>query len=105
MEYSAMVRWLRHFARQDRGAVLAYVTIALPVLVGLGILAVDVSRLSNLSTSMQKGADALAIAGAAELDRSPTAITRANAAIANMVPNRSLLTGVWRQSPARPSSI
>jgi hypothetical protein len=58
------------------------------VLIGTAVLAVDASRLSILATTLQKGADALALAGAAELDRKPTAITRAEAAIANMVANR-----------------
>ena len=74
--------------RDERGAVLIYVSIILPVLIGTAVLAVDASRLSILATTLQKGADALALAGAAELDRKPTAITRANAAIANMVANQ-----------------
>jgi hypothetical protein len=60
----------------------------LPVLIGVALLAVDASRFGNLLTSLQKGADALALAGAAELDRKPDAITRADGAIANMVANR-----------------
>ena len=42
----------------------------------------------NLQTALQKGADSLALAGAAELDRKPTAIARADAAIANLVTNQ-----------------
>src|SRR5262245_28724756 len=78
----------RRFGREQRGAVLPYVTITLPVLIGFSLLAVDGARLGNLSTSLQKGADALALAGAAELDRKPDAITRADAAMANMVANQ-----------------
>src|SRR5262245_49603046 len=72
----------------ERGALLVYVSISLPVLVGIALLAVDASRLYNLSASLQKGADALALAGAAELDRKPDAITRADAAMASMVANQ-----------------
>src|SRR5687767_1407877 len=78
----------KRLSADQRGAVLIYVTLLLPVLVGFSLLAVDASRLYNLSTHLQKGADALALAGAAELDRKPDAITRANAAIANMVANQ-----------------
>jgi Flp pilus assembly protein TadG len=76
------------FGKGKQGAVLVYVSIILPVLIGVALLAVDASRLENLATTLQKGADALAIAGAAELDRKPTAITRADAAIATMVANQ-----------------
>lgn len=79
---------LRRLSRDERGAVLVYVTLILPVLVGFGVLAVDASRLYNLATTLQKGADALALAAAAELDRKPGAIDRAQAAIANMVANQ-----------------
>ena len=77
-----------HFCVDQSGAVLIYVTMMMPVLVGLGVLAVDFSRLSNLNTGLQKGADALALAGAAELDRKPDSIARATAAINNLVVNQ-----------------
>jgi Flp pilus assembly protein TadG len=78
----------KRLSADQRGAVLIYVTLLLPVLIGFSLLAVDASRLYNLSTHLQKGADALALAGAAELDLKPDAITRADAAIANMVANQ-----------------
>jgi hypothetical protein len=43
-----------------------------------------------LQTQLQNGADALALAGAAELDRTPTAIERASRAINRLVTNSSL---------------
>ena len=70
-----------------RGAILVYVALLLPILMGGAVLAIDASRLFNLQTFLQKGADALAIAGAAELDGRTTSITRANTAIANLVSN------------------
>src|SRR5262245_58776103 len=76
------------FGKGERGPVLVYFSIILPVLIGTALLAVDASRLYNLATTQQKGADSLALAGAAELDRKPDAITRADAAIANMVANQ-----------------
>lgn len=75
------------FARDERGAVLIYISLMLPLFVGLSLLAVDASRVYNLTTQLQKAADALALAGAAELDRRPDAITRANAAMTNLVAN------------------
>ena len=81
-------RAMGRFGRDRRGAVLIYVSLLLPVLVGLSLLAVDASRLYNLHSTLQKAAEALALAGAAELDRKPDAITRADAAIANMVANQ-----------------
>lgn len=96
---NAILRLASRFAAERRGAVLIYVAIMLPVLVGGALLAVDASKLYNLQTLLQKGADALALAGAAELDGKPTAITRANAAIANLVQNQH------RFSDAGPTQI
>ena len=78
----------RRFCADQTGAVLIYVTMMMPVLIGLGVLAVDFSRLSNLNTGLQKGADALALAGAAELDRKPDSIARATVAINTLVVNQ-----------------
>src|SRR5262249_37350788 len=63
------------------GIILPYVTVMLVVIVGVAVLALDGSRYMSLQTQLQNGADALALAGAAELDRTPTAIERANRAI------------------------
>jgi Flp pilus assembly protein TadG len=75
-------------ARDASGTVLIYVALLMPVIIGMSALAIDAGRLNNLHTSLQNAADALALAGAAELDRRPTAITRANAAIDNLTANR-----------------
>src|SRR5262245_57486935 len=72
------------------GIILPYVTLLLVAIVGLCVLALDGSRYMSLQTQLQKGADALALAGAAELDRMPTAIARATNAINNLVTNSSL---------------
>jgi hypothetical protein len=63
------------------GVILPYVTVMLVVIVGVSVLALDGSRYMSLQTQLQNGADALALAGAAELDRTPTAIERATKAI------------------------
>ena len=76
----------------DRSAIaLIYVTVTLPVLIGFALLAIDVGRLTTLHSTLQHGADALALAGGAELDRRPDAIVRSNRAISNLINgNRSL---------------
>lgn len=72
------------------GIILPYVTVMLVVIVGVSVLAVDGARMVSLQTQLQKAADAYALAGAAELDRLPTAISRAGRAINNLVANRTL---------------
>jgi Putative Flp pilus-assembly TadE/G-like len=75
------------------GVILPYVTMMLVVVVGVSVLALDGSRYLSLQTQLQKGADALAPAGAAELDRTPTAIERAIDVINSLITNASLLGG------------
>lgn len=73
--------------QDTRGIMLPYVTIMLVVLIGCSVLAVDGARFMSLQTQMQNAADALALAGARELDKQPNAITRATNAIDNLVAN------------------
>src|SRR5687768_14132251 len=79
----------KQFCRDEDGISLVFVTITLPVILGLGLLVIDGSRYFSLHNDLQKGADALALAAGAELDGGSDAITRANRAIANLVQNRS----------------
>src|ERR1700731_1936043 len=72
---------LKSFRADTDGIILPYVMMMLVVIVGVAVLALDGSRYMSLQTQLQNGADALALAGAAELDRTPTAIERANKAI------------------------
>src|SRR5260370_38109847 len=62
----------------------------LVVMVGLSVLALDGARLMSLQTQLQNAADALALAGAAELDRLPDAETRARTAIQRLLTNSTL---------------
>jgi Flp pilus assembly protein TadG len=75
------------FAQAERGAVAIYVALAAVVTLGIAGLAVDASRAMILRSEAQAAADALALAAASQLDGTPTAITRANTAIANLVEN------------------
>jgi hypothetical protein len=78
---------LHRFRRDERGSAMVFVAVMLPVLVGFALLAIDMSRANNLHNDLQKGADAFALAGAAELDGSTGAQFRATAAITNLITN------------------
>src|SRR5262245_2225616 len=78
------------FWNDTSGVILPYVTVMLVVIVGLSVLALDGARLMSLQTQLQNGADALALAGAAELDRLPDAETRARTAIERLLTNATL---------------
>jgi len=79
------------------GIILPYVTLMLVAIVGLAVLALDGARYMSLQTQLQNGADALALAGAAELDRLPDAEDRAINAIRSLLANSSLFgTGANR---------
>src|SRR5256886_5129415 len=80
----------RAFWDDTNGIILPYVTLLLVVIVGVSVLALDGARYMSLQTQLQNGADALALAGAAELDRLPDARTRAVRAIENLVANGTL---------------
>jgi Putative Flp pilus-assembly TadE/G-like len=72
------------------GVILPYVTMMLVVIVGTSVLALDGARYMSLQSQLQNGADALALAGAAELDQKSDSITRATAAIDSLVTNATL---------------
>ena len=77
----------RRLARDEGGAALVYVSVALTVFMGFAALVIDGSRLFTLDTEMQSAADALALAGAAELDGNADSTERATAAMDNLVRN------------------
>ena len=86
-----------------RGTVLPYVAMMLAVIIGLAALAIDGSRLMSVQTQLQNAADALALAGAAELDRRPDSIIRAEAAIRGLIANPVSGTGI--EQVAQVSSV
>jgi hypothetical protein len=77
------------FRRDNDGGMAVPIALTIPVLFGFAMLAIDGGREFNLHTSAQQGADALALAGAAELDSRPDALARANRAITSLVQNDS----------------
>jgi Flp pilus assembly protein TadG len=86
-----------------RGTVLPYVAMMLAVIIGLAALAIDGSRLMSVQTQLQNAADALALAAAAELDRRPDSIIRAEAAIRGLIANP--VTGAGIEQVAEVSSV
>ena len=74
-------------AKNKAGNVAIFLTLTLPVIIGMIGLVLDGGALLNLNSDLQKLADAAAIAGAAELDGSSTAITRATNNAQNLLSN------------------
>jgi Flp pilus assembly protein TadG len=74
-------KFWRCWAADTDGIIFPCVTVMLVVIIGVSVLALDGARFMYLQTQLQNGADALALSAAAELDRTPTAITRALNAI------------------------
>ncbi len=60
---------IRSLWRDRRGAVAIYVSISMPMLLGIAAISLDLGRLMSVNTDLQSAADAAAMAGAAELDR------------------------------------
>ena len=87
---SKIARFAKTFWSDTSGIILPYVTLMLVVIVGMAVLAIDGARFMSLQTQLQNGADALALAGAAELDRLPDAEDRAVHAIRSLLANSSL---------------
>ncbi|HEX6978894.1 MAG TPA: pilus assembly protein TadG-related protein [Alphaproteobacteria bacterium] len=87
MPRSKPTRSMRRLLRDDGGAVVLWVTVALVAFFAIGALVIDGGRLFNIHTQMQSYADHAALAAAAELDGHGDAITRAiNAATGALGP-------------------
>ena len=86
-----MRKWIRSlkqkYASDLSGAFAVWAALFAPVLISAAALSVDASRMYNLDQELQSAADALARAGAAELNQKSDSITRSERAIANLVTN------------------
>jgi len=80
-------RLFRRFVSDEQGVALILVVIMLPVIIGFAVLAIDMARVNNLHNDLQKGADAFALAGAAELDGNYDAWSRAERAMDKLIDN------------------
>ncbi|AZO09692.1 hypothetical protein EJ074_11705 [Mesorhizobium sp. M3A.F.Ca.ET.080.04.2.1] len=85
-----MLRTVRAFWHDQSGIALILVSVMLPAIIGLSLLAIDMSRMNNLDNDLQKGTDALALAAAAELNGRSDAWTRAENALTNLVSNNTM---------------
>ena len=90
---------IKAFWDDTDGVILPYVTVMLVVIIGVSVLALDGARYMDLQTQLQNGADAVALAAAAELDRTPTAIERALNAIAKFGSSNSNVKVAGYQIP------
>src|SRR5258708_4246303 len=81
--FAPLPGFVTSFWNDTSGFVLPYVTIMLPVIVGFSLLALDGARYASLQTQMQAAADAIALAGARELNQRPGAQARAINAMNN----------------------
>ena len=76
-------------AQEQDGYALAMTLVALPLILAVSAFVIDGSRVANLHTDIQNAVDAMALAGARELDGGDDAIARAQAAIAAMNGNQA----------------
>jgi len=81
------VKLLKSFLKNSTGSVAVWAAFSTPVLVGGAALSVDASRLYNMDNDLQSASDALARAGAAELDQRSDSLLRAKRAVQNLVSN------------------
>ncbi|AWB49515.1 hypothetical protein HYN69_14305 [Gemmobacter aquarius] len=75
---------MKHFLRSETGYAFLLTLIFLPVFMGVSLLVIDVGRAHNAQQDLQAAADALALAGAAELDGQPASRARAKTAMAKL---------------------
>jgi len=80
-------RFVRAVWNDTSGIILPYAALMLVAFIGVSALAIDTGRQMSLQTQMQAAADALAIAGARELNQRTGAEARATQAIAALVSN------------------
>lgn len=82
---------MKFFWRDESGYVLVLSLIAMPALMALGLIVVDIGRGNNAHSDLQAAADAVALAGARELDGGADSITRAQSAMGNLFNTVSFL--------------
>lgn len=83
---------MQSFLKETRGYILVLSLAVLPVIVGMGLYLVDLGRANNVHSDLQAAADAIALAGARELDGGADSIARAEAAMGQLENTVSFLT-------------
>ncbi len=79
--------FIRSFTHSTTGSVAIWAAFTTPVLIAGAALSVDAARLYNMDNELQSASDALARAGAAELDQRSDSLERAKRAVQNLVSN------------------
>ncbi len=79
--------FLNRFTQNVSGGVMIWAAVAAPIMLSGAALSVDVSRIYNLDEQLQSASDALARAGAAELDGRSDSIIRSTRAVNSLVNN------------------
>ena len=79
------------FLRSENGYALVLTLIFMPVFIGMSLLVIDISRGNNAHSDLQAAADALALAGARELDGAVDSMDRAVEAMTNVTNTVSFL--------------
>ena len=82
------LRTLLRLVDDTRGGILAFSVVLLLFVLGTGGLILDFSRVWNSQSELQAFADHAALVAAGELDGTPDAITRSNAALAQLITDR-----------------
>ncbi|SEG62651.1 Putative Flp pilus-assembly TadE/G-like [Thalassococcus halodurans] len=72
---------MKRLFRSEKGYVLVFSLLVLPVFVGFGLLIIDAGRGNNAHGDLQAAVDSVALAGARELDGGYNAIARAKVAM------------------------
>lgn len=96
-EGSSDCNW-RRFRKDNRGAVIVWFAITLPVILGMFALSLDLGRYKNMHSELKDMADAAALAAANALDGTEEAIEKANAAAAEVI-NNSKFVDSWGDGP------
>lgn len=91
LQYSPTRKTVRRFGDEENGFVLVLFLLFLPVFMGVALLVLDIGRGNNAQSDLQAAADAVAIAGAVELDGSNGALDRSRAAMAELTNSVSML--------------
>ncbi|WP_212523414.1 TadE/TadG family type IV pilus assembly protein [Actibacterium sp. MT2.3-13A] len=82
---------MKRFARSEDGFVYVMVLLFIPVLLGVALLVIDIGRGNNAHSDLYATADAVALAGARELDGGSDAIDRAKAAMGQLTNTVNML--------------
>ena len=82
------VAHIKAFAKDEHGTILVFWAMSLAVMLGFVALSFDFGRIASTKSELQAFADHVALAAAGELDGQDDAITRAQAAAADMITDR-----------------